>query len=166
MTVWVKVIAVTNWARIIDFANLHSDNMFLSTSFQSSGCPVSTVYNASSRNQYATSSLALQLNQWTHLAHVYSSSTCKVYLNGTLTASAACLPPQAVTRSNCYVGKSNWAADGLLNGQLDELRIYNRSLNISEIKQFSSGYTTTTATCTTSTMTIANFFFDFKQSFV
>ena len=62
--------------------------------------------------------------------------------------------------------KSNWAVDGLLIAQLDELRIYNRSLNISEIKQFSSGYTTTTATCTTSTMTIANFFFDFKQSFV
>jgi hypothetical protein len=155
VAVWVKVIAVSDWARIVDFGTGTSDNVYLSTSSGSSGCPVSTIFGWAIMNQYATSSLALQLNQWTHLAHTYSSSTCKVYLNGTLKDTAACYAPRAVKRSNCYVGKSNWATDGKQNAQIDELRIYNRTLNLTEISQLVAyvppGYTTTTTTASTTT---------------
>ena len=135
VAVWVKVIAASSWARIIDFGTGTSDNVYLSTSHGTTGSPLSTVFNSNIMNRYAISSLALQLNVWTHFAHTYSSNTCKVYLNGTLTATAACNAPRSVTRSNCYVGKSNWAADGRQNAHIDELRIYNRTLNLTEINQ-------------------------------
>ena len=134
VAVWVKVIAVSAWSRIIDFGNGSGiDNIVLSTSYDTNGKPVSYVYSSSvSRN--AQSDSALQLNQWNHLAHTYSAGTCNLYLNGTLTASAACLAPRAVNRTSCYVGKSNWP-NAYLNAHLDELRIYSRGLNVSEINQ-------------------------------
>ena len=107
VAVWIKVKAFTIWSRVIDFGNGPGiDNIFISVSY-SSNYPVSAVYNSSSCNGFLCSNIALKLNNWTHLAHTFSNSTCKMYLNGTLAASIACLAPPAINRSNCFVGKSN-----------------------------------------------------------
>ena len=152
---WTKVIAISAWARIIDFGIGTYDNILLSISQATSGNPVSSIYNSTRMNQYALSNLTLQINKWTHLAHTFSNKTCKIYFNGTLTGTAACNAPRSVTRSNCYIGKSNWPGDGLLNAHIDELRIYNRALNLTEINQLvayiPTGNTTTTTTTSTTT---------------
>ncbi|MFN6378598.1 MAG: LamG-like jellyroll fold domain-containing protein, partial [Flavobacteriales bacterium] len=41
--------------------------------------------------------------------------------------------PQSVVRTLCYIGRSNWAADGFLNGTIDDFRIYNRVLSDAEL---------------------------------
>ena len=40
-----------------------------------------------------------------------------------------------LSRSNCYIGKSNWATDGYSNSYLDDLRFYNKSLTQEEINE-------------------------------
>jgi hypothetical protein len=153
VAVWVKVIGFANWARIMDFGKQAgifqalSDNIFLSISNSGSpGHPSTTVYNAGSHNTEATSNLALQLNVWTHLAYTYSSGTCKIYLNAALTASASCLAPRNINRASCLVGKSNFWSDGALNAHIDELRIYSRSLDITEINELVFGPPTSAST--------------------
>ena len=156
VAVWAKVISISTWDKIIDFGcGTDADNVFLSISDGGSRNPVSTVYRSSTMIQLALSRSTIQLSIWTHLAHTYSSNTCKLYLDGTLTATASCSAPRAVIRSNCYVGKSNKDGDGLLNAHIDELRIYNRTLNITEINQL-MGFLPTGSTITTSLSTSSN----------
>ena len=38
-------------------------------------------------------------------------------------------------RTKCYVGKSNWAADGILDAHLDDLKIFSRVLDQEEIER-------------------------------
>ena len=40
---------------------------------------------------------------------------------------------KTLTRSNCFIGKSNFASDGVSSSFLDDLRFYNKSLTSSEI---------------------------------
>lgn len=161
VAVWVKVIGFANWARIMDFGNQAgvfqslSDNIFLSISNSGSQRhPSTTVYNSVSHNTEATSNLALQANVWTHLAYTYSSGTCKIYLNAALTASASCLAPRNVNRPSCLVGKSNFWSDGALNAHIDDLRIYSRGLDITEINELVFGPPTSASTLLDSTSTI------------
>ncbi|MCX8131107.1 MAG: GH-E family nuclease [Clostridia bacterium] len=42
--------------------------------------------------------------------------------------------PAAVTRTLCYIGKSNWNMDTLFKGAMDELKIYNKALTEEEVK--------------------------------
>lgn len=76
------------------------------------------------------------LNAWQHVAGVVSKTagTVTLYVNGsvagssTFTAGAAALEYNA-TRFRIGKGSSNWAADG----KVDQVRIYNRALNGTEI---------------------------------
>ena len=61
-----------------------------------------------------------------------SSSWC-IYINGVLkTTSTSYYPSTSITRSNAYIGRSNWSGDGYFNGYIDDFRIYNRVLSASE----------------------------------
>jgi hypothetical protein len=51
---------------------------------------------------------------------VYNTTTTNYY------------PRTSVTRTNCYIGKSNWE-DAYYNGNIDDFRIYNRVLTMNEI---------------------------------
>jgi hypothetical protein len=69
---------------------------------------------------------------WSHFAWTYSNGTGNTYLNGTFMGSqTGMLSPPGVTRAACYVGYRFDAATGLAG--YDEIRIYNRSLNATEI---------------------------------
>ena len=166
VSVWVKTLAVLSFARIIDFGNgRFDDNVVFSTSYYGTSQPVCEIFLSAYPDLYytrlVTSSKVLSLMLWTHLAYTYANDTCKVYLNGTQTASASCHTPRNVTRTQCYVGKSNWSGNDLQNAHLDDLRIYNRSLNQTEIEQLvgysppgssSASSTTTTAPKTSSSI--------------
>jgi hypothetical protein len=42
--------------------------------------------------------------------------------------------PPNVTRTNNFVGRSNWVSNEYYDGAVDELRVYNRALNAAEIQ--------------------------------
>jgi hypothetical protein len=43
-------------------------------------------------------------------------------------------PSSLVTTSATYVGRSQYANDPFLNGQVDQLRIYSRALSATEVR--------------------------------
>ncbi|MDD2391789.1 MAG: prepilin-type N-terminal cleavage/methylation domain-containing protein [Bacilli bacterium] len=86
---------------------------------------------------YARGSTTLKVNEWVHIAGVYdnNNSLLKIYVNGKLDSS-----PSAIglfsrlheTTTN-RIGKKEHANTYFYKGFLDEVRIYNRVLNDSEI---------------------------------
>ena len=78
-------------------------------------------------------SVALGTGDWSHIAMTYDGSTQKLYVNGSLAASAA------------LSGSINQDANSLLigqffNGMLDEVAIYNRALSATEVKDHYYGF--------------------------
>ena len=58
----------------------------------------------------------------------------RIYLNGTLVAELTqSYFLQSIQRNNCYIGKSNWAQDGYSYSIIDDLRLYKKSLNQTDI---------------------------------
>ncbi len=72
------------------------------------------------------------LSQWTHIAAVYGSNTIRYYFNGTpdgsYTVTGGSIKPNS---ANLLIGKR---IDGfVLNGKIDDLRIYNEALSPKDI---------------------------------
>ena len=76
------------------------------------------------------------MNVWAHIAIVLEPySTQSVYINGVLKGQITyAIIPKAVVRNQNFIGKG-LAANGLANtnGYMDEIKIFNRSLNWMEI---------------------------------
>ena len=135
ISVWVYPTQTIPDARIIDFGNgPSSDNIIISLSDGTSLKPYIALYSGSNRNLFASSTTSLFLNQWQLLAYSFNGSTSSIYLNGTLTGqSFQSYSMPALNRTNCYIGKSNWASNGYSDSYLDDLRFYNKSLTQEEI---------------------------------
>ncbi len=85
-------------------------------------------------NNAATQSMAL--NTWQFLTTTFDGINSRIYINGTLVkndvlSSSFSMP--MITRTNCFIGKSSWAADGVSFSYIDSLRFYNISLTQSQI---------------------------------
>jgi fibronectin type 3 domain-containing protein len=74
-------------------------------------------------------------NAWTHLAATWNGSTMAIYANGILQASQAATGAITTTADPLAIGKKNGStsAGDYFNGQLDEVRVYNRGLTATEV---------------------------------
>lgn len=120
------------WERIIDFGNGADVNNIVfyrsgttdSMSFYIAGGP-----NASATNIITNSAMA-------NYAVTFDNSTTSFYKNGSLFSSSSTVGTIGnVTRNNCYIGRSNWAADAYFESTIGILIIYNRALTATEISQ-------------------------------
>ena len=79
-----------------------------------------------------TSSNALPLGQWVHVAMSANATGLKIYLNGTLSGSTGTAYGSPNTSSVLYLGRYG-TGNERFNGNLDDARIYNRALSANEI---------------------------------
>jgi len=77
-------------------------------------------------NRTANVSVGIDKN-WTHLAMTYDKSTIKLYKNGQLADSTPFDQTISVTTSDVIIGKN-------INGTIDEVQIWNRSLSAEQIR--------------------------------
>ena len=114
--VWIYPRAFNAWSRVIDFGNGESnDEILITMTSGNDGKPFQRIHQTSLLLSL-TSSQALRLNQWQHLAFTFSSSsqgnTANIYMNGILvatTTTGSFVLSNAIRTTN-YVGKSLWAA--------------------------------------------------------
>ena len=136
---WVYKENLGNWQRVFDFGNgagVH--NLLLANR--------GTLNEAewSIRRGGTNRSLVVQdfwtLNEWQHVvATVDDSGLMKLYRNGELRGAILGHIPQSITRTQQYVGKSNWGNDSELLGMIDDLRVYDRSISLDEVEQIYNG---------------------------
>ena len=97
---------------------------------------VSIITNGASRLSSKTTSL-IPVNTWTHIAATYSSISgqFKIFINGLLDSSATIAGSTPTTNTDSlFIGISGNSTP--FNGQLDEVRLWNRELSASEVSQY------------------------------
>ena len=129
---WINWGGGVNWQRIFDFGNSTTHYMFLSPS-SGSGTLRFAIANGGSEQRVETSALAQ--NQWQHVAITLSGNTARLYVNGVLAASntgMSITPASFAPRIN-RLGKSQFYADPLFNGLMDEVLITDYALSAAQI---------------------------------
>ncbi|MBE9220315.1 LamG-like jellyroll fold domain-containing protein, partial [Dolichospermum flos-aquae] len=113
------------WQRIFDFGNGPANNNVWLGFQGNTGLIELENFQGNTSNAILTSEVFPE-KQWVHVAAVIDDSgNASIYWNGELKASGNVGTISNVTRTNCYVGKSNWWGDAYFLGQIDDVRIWN-----------------------------------------
>src|SRR5262249_6913028 len=121
-----------NWQRIFDFGNSTTHYMFL-TPASGSGTLRFAIKNGGSEQIVETAGLAA--NQWRHVAVTLGGNTARLYVNGVLAASNAGMsitPANFSPRVNS-LGKSQFVADPLFKGLMDDVLITDYAMSGTQI---------------------------------
>ena len=92
--------------------------------------------------QFFDSTRALPVNRWKHVATTYDGTWLRVYINGRAAGAERVSGRTCVSGEPLAVGAKNNPTKGLLeafwDGRLDEVRIYDRALTVTEIGQLAT----------------------------
>ncbi len=136
---WVNWDGGGAWQRIFDFGDGTGRYLFLSPS-AGSGKLRFAINNG--KGEQIVENTVLETGTWVHLAVTLSDWTTTLYVNGVAVASnVAAINPTAFDfkPANNYIGKSQFGADPLFNGRIDDFRIYNYALTASQVKEVKNG---------------------------
>jgi len=132
ITFWIKLNSYRNSA-IVNFGNDINDNVIISIDDMANSIIIS-IYDESFKSEFK-SNKSLNLNQWNHLAIVFNKGKVDIYFNCTHDSSGPLYLPRSLVRMNNYIGKSNFASYKNAHACLDELKIYKRALDLSQLVQ-------------------------------
>ena len=96
--------------------------------------PGISVSGSSTADINVYSPTAINLNSWHYLAATYDGSTVKLYVDGTLAASASLTNGYVPSATSLSIGSASWANIGYLNGLANEFSVFNRALSSAEIQ--------------------------------
>jgi len=133
---WVKMDVKTNWMRVFDFGSGTPTYMFFSIQAGAANVMRYAIRNNNGTEQTLSYTYTLPVGTWTHFAITQSGNTCRMYINGALSATNTNInikPSALGNTTQNYLGKSQFASDPLLKGSIDEFKIYNRALDATEI---------------------------------
>jgi hypothetical protein len=124
---WIYWKGGNNWQRIFDFGNDQNQYMFLSPK-SGSGNLRFAIKNGGSE-QFLDAPV-LSTNTWVHVAITMGTAGVYMYVNGSLVAQSTSITIRPVDFKPVlnYIGRSQYP-DPLLNGYIDDFRIYNYALS-------------------------------------
>ena len=141
---WFRSANNGQWARVFDFGNgKESDNILVSTTGSSAGITFQ-VYQGKYSTEYTLPGFYND-NIWRHVGWVLTLeisgySTWTIYINGMAVQQLQSMRyPNAISRSNNYLGKSNWDGDPYFSGAISDFRLYNRVLSATEFAVLYAG---------------------------
>ena len=140
---WVKVGTLANWARIFDFGTGTTSYMFLTADAGSTNALRFAITTSGGGGEQQLNGPAITANIWTHIAITVVGNTGTLYVNGAAVATntGMTLHPSNLGNTNQnYLGKSQYSADPALQGNVDDLRIFNSGLSAAQITQLYNSY--------------------------
>lgn len=143
VAMWVSSLNVTSaWTRIFDFGNGTDQYMFLTPS---NGSEMRFVMKNRGEEQILRASSLIA--GWHHVAVTIGDDAVCLYVDGVEAArsTSMTLRPSDLNTVVNYVGRSQFAADPLFKGYVDDLRIYNYPLSASDIESIYKGNDDTSA---------------------
>jgi hypothetical protein len=138
IAVWVNWDGGSAWQRIFDFGNDTAQNMFLTPASGSGTLRFAITTNGGGAEQILQTS-PLPVGQWQHVAITCNGSTARLYTNGVVAASGTVtIAPASFDPALNFLGESQYGADPLFNGRLDELFICNYALSDIEVTRLAT----------------------------
>jgi hypothetical protein len=144
ISTWVKLTGGPDgglpvWSRIFDFGTGTTTYMFLTpNNGATDALRFAITTGGNTREQVITNATPLPTTTWQHVAVTLTANTGTLYVNGAqvMQNAAMTLSPSSLgnTTQN-WLGRSQFAGDPYVIGQIDNFRIYNRALSASEVQQ-------------------------------
>ncbi|UKS30945.1 S-layer homology domain-containing protein [Paenibacillus sp. HWE-109] len=131
---WVKIDQRKQWARIFDFGNGEAGNKnSFALTLDNEGYYLFYNDNGSQNGDHISD---IPTGIWTHVAVVFSGTTATIYIDGKYKKSINVNNPLSHLGAtvNNYLGKPQAGNDPYFDGQLDDFRIYARTLNAGEVQ--------------------------------
>jgi hypothetical protein len=137
MGLWVYPTSNAAWQRFFDIGNGPGNNNIILCRNSGSNDLAFYSFNGGAATTVVASNV-IELNKWQYFAvSMEANGTTTLYKNGVAVATGTSYVPTNVTRTNAYVGKSNWG-DALYSGQMSDLSIWNRPLAQTEVSSAAS----------------------------
>ena len=139
---WVKLGAAPSWSRIFDFGTGTSAYMFLTPNSTSNTVRFSITTGGFNQEQQLNAP-ALATGSWQHVAVTLAASTGTLYINGVRGAQSTTMtvnPMSLGATTQDWLGRSEFAGDPYLTGQIDNFRIYDRALSAAEVQALYTGH--------------------------
>jgi hypothetical protein len=135
VTTWAKFSGTPgSWERIFDFGRGENQNNIFLGRYGTSNNLVLGIHEGTAGEQYLTATGAISDTNWHFWAVTCSGPTCALYKDGVNIASSSTMKiPSNVTRTQNYIGKSNWSVDDYLEGGIDEFKVFDESLSATQI---------------------------------
>ena len=128
---WVNPTAAGNVWRTVVMKEVTGDLAYALYANEDVDVPAAYVRIGSASRRVGGAS-ALSLNTWTHLAATYASGALRIYVNGALVSTQAGTGTIASSTLPLRIG-GNTIWGEYFAGSIDEVRIYNRALSVTEI---------------------------------
>ena len=81
----------------------------------------------------ASSTTSLSIGKWQHITFTVKSNVGYYYVNGEILFTGPVYNPRAISRTGNYIGKSNFGAQSNPKAEIDDVKIFNKSLSKLEI---------------------------------
>jgi hypothetical protein len=122
-----------SWSRLFDFGTGQSLN---NVGFARSGTTQTLAFFMYPTGEQLDAVGAITYGNIAMYTATANGTNWVIYVNGVQVATVArATLPTNVTRTSNYIGRSNWASDGYLNGNIYLSQVYNRALSAAEVQQ-------------------------------
>jgi hypothetical protein len=133
---WAYINSQTSWMRVFDFGNNTNQYMF----FTPNNGKEARFVMKNNGNEQILSADKLSTG-WHHISVAISGDNVALYIDGEMKASSSTItirPSDIRPRLN-YIGRSQFSADPLFYGYIDDFRIYNYALSSEDVKKLYNG---------------------------
>lgn len=138
---WVYWKGVASWQRVFDFGNGEDEYMFLTPRANTLNMRFAIKLNGTEQTLNANMPA---LNKWTHVAVTLGQTGVRMFVDGVLAAESGDISfrPADFKPVLNYIGRSQFNADPLFNGSIDDFRVYNYELSPAEVAQLAQTLST------------------------
>lgn len=136
---WVKADNWKDWARVCDFGDGASMDIWLGFSGVEKQMRFDIFGNGAALTLLGP---VLVPGQWSHIAFTFGNGTASLYINGKMVGTRPFgLRPRDIIKQNALVGASNWMADPLFAGAMDDVFISGTVLDAKQVRAVMNGIT-------------------------
>ena len=138
IAMWTKWNGGNMWQRMWDFGTGTNAYMFLTPNGDGG---IRFAIKNGGNEQRVSSSSVLPDNRWVHVAVTIGNNGARLYVDGLLVSenTGITIRPCDIKPVLNYIGRSQFLADPLYNGLIDDVRIFNRALTSDQILAVANG---------------------------